>query len=93
MNRFVLALCALALAASAHAQLKEVGQVEGVAEYVLPNGLTVLVHADPSKPTTTFNLVYRVGSKHEGQGETGAAHLLEHMLFKASETIADPSWR
>src|SRR5687767_11789324 len=90
MNRFFLALCTLLLAASAHAQLKEVRQVEGVVEYVLPNGLTVLVHADASKPTTTVNLVYRVGSKHEGHGETGAAHLLEHMLFKASGTVSDP---
>lgn len=90
MIRFVLALCALALAASAQAQLKEVRQVEGVVEYALPNGLTVLVHADASKPTTTVNLVYRVGSKHEGNGETGAAHLLEHMLFKASDTVGDP---
>jgi zinc protease len=90
MIRFLLALCAWLLAASAHAQLKEVRQVEGVVEYALPNGLTVLVHADASKPTTTVNLVYRVGSKHEGHGETGAAHLLEHMLFKASESTADP---
>jgi zinc protease len=90
MTRFLLALCALVVAASAHAQLKEVRQVEGVVEYALPNGLTVLVHADASKPTTTVNLVYRVGSKHEGHGETGAAHLLEHMLFKASGTIEDP---
>lgn len=78
------------LAAAAHAQLKEVRQVEGVVEYALPNGLVVLVHADASKPTTTVNLVYGVGSKHEGHGETGAAHLLEHMLFKSSETVADP---
>ena len=39
---------------------------------------------DDSKPTTTVNLTYRVGSKHENVGETGMAHLLEHMLFKGS---------
>ena len=90
MNKFILALCVFIFTASAHAQLKEVRQVEGVFEYQLPNGLAVLVHPDPSKPTTTVNLTYRVGSKHEGHGETGAAHLLEHMLFKANETVDDP---
>ncbi|NML42310.1 insulinase family protein [Ramlibacter sp. G-1-2-2] len=89
-GRLVLALGAFALAASAQAQLKKVREVESVTEYALPNGLTVLVHADASKPTTTVNLIYKVGSKQEGHGETGAAHLLEHMLFKASATIPDP---
>ncbi|MCG2594460.1 insulinase family protein [Ramlibacter sp. XY19] len=89
-SRFILAAAAFAVAAAAHAQLKPVREVEGVSEYALPNGLTVLVHADQSKPTTTVNLVYRVGSKHEGNGETGAAHLLEHLLFKATDSVADP---
>jgi zinc protease len=89
-HKLFLLVGALALAASAHAQLKPVREVEGVAEYALSNGLTVLVHSDVSKPTTTVNLVYMVGSKHEGNGESGSAHLLEHLLFKASATIADP---
>ena len=58
--------------------------VEGIAEYRLRNGLQVLLVADASKPTTTVNLTYRVGSRHENYGETGMAHLLEHMLFKGS---------
>lgn len=91
VTRALLALvAALFCAAAAHAQLAKVRDVEGVTEYALPNGLVVLVHADDSKPTTTVNLIYRVGSKNEGIGETGAAHLLEHMLFKASATIPDP---
>ncbi|VTU28394.1 M16 family metallopeptidase [Variovorax sp. PBL-E5] len=70
--------------------IKEVRQLEGITEYALPNGFSLLLVSDASKPTTTVNLTYRVGSGHEGYGETGAAHLLEHMLFKASATVADP---
>ncbi|MDE2094948.1 MAG: insulinase family protein, partial [Burkholderiales bacterium] len=58
--------------------------VEGTDEYRLPNGLQVLLVADDSKPTTTVNLTYRVGSRFENYGETGMAHLLEHMLFKGT---------
>ncbi len=61
-----------------------VQSVEGISEYRLPNGLQVLLIADDSKPTTTVNLTYRVGSRHENYGETGMAHLLEHLLFKGS---------
>src|SRR5690349_484594 len=90
MKKILLGLCWLALAAGAHAQIKEVRQSDGITEYVLPNGMVVLINPDISKPTTTVNLTYRVGSRHEGYGETGAAHLLEHMLFKATENIQDP---
>ena len=41
---------------------------------------------DDTKPTTTVNLTYRVGSRHENYGETGMAHLLEHLLFKGTPT-------
>jgi len=58
--------------------------VEGIDEYRLPNGLLVLLVPDASKPTTTVNLTLRVGSRHEGYGETGMAHLLEHMIFKGT---------
>lgn len=61
-----------------------VSSVEGIEEYRLPNGLQVLLVPDDSKPTTTVNLTYRVGSRHENYGETGMAHLLEHMLFKGT---------
>ena len=64
-------------------------QVEGVTEYRLPNGLQVLLVPDDSKPTTTVNLTYRVGSRHESYGETGMAHLLEHLLFKGTPTTRD----
>ena len=61
-----------------------VAQAEGISEYRLPNGLQVLLIPDAARPTTTVNLTYRVGSRHEGLGETGMAHLLEHLLFKGS---------
>jgi len=58
--------------------------VEGITEYKLPNGLKVLLFPDASKPTVTVNVTYLVGSRHENYGETGMAHLLEHMMFKGS---------
>ena len=62
----------------------KVTTVEGITEYRLPNGLTVLLFPDQSKPTVTVNVTYLVGSRHEGYGETGMAHLLEHMVFKGT---------
>lgn len=61
-----------------------VTSVEGITEYVLGNGLRVLMFPDASKQTVTVNITYLVGSRHEGYGETGMAHLLEHMVFKGS---------
>ena len=58
--------------------------VEGITEYQLENGLKVLLFPDDSKPTVTVNLTLFVGSRHEGYGEAGMAHLLEHMLFKGT---------
>ncbi|MDD5543654.1 MAG: pitrilysin family protein [Acidobacteriia bacterium] len=53
----------------------------GITEYLFPNGLRVLLYPDPSAPKITVNATYLVGSRHEGYGETGMAHLLEHMNF------------
>src|ERR1035437_5813028 len=66
------------------AGMSKVTSVEGVDEYKLTNGLQVLLIQDESKPTTTVNVTYRVGSKNENYGETGMAHLLEHLMFKGS---------
>ena len=60
--------------------------VEGVTEYDYPNRFKLLLVPDPSKPTVTVNITYFVGSRHEGYGETGMAHLLEHMVFKGTPT-------
>jgi zinc protease len=60
----------------------KVTSVEGITEYRLGNGMRVLLFPDASKPTLTTNIIYHVGSRHENYGETGMAHLLEHLLFK-----------
>src|SRR5436190_10118357 len=65
--------------------------VEGITEYRLGNGLRVLLFPDKSKPQTTVNVTYLVGSRHEGYGETGMAHLLEHMQFKRTPKHRHPS--
>ena len=67
----------------------KVTSVEGITEYRLDNGLQVLLFPDQSKPTVTVNLTYLVGSRHEGYGETGMAHLLEHMVFKGTPSRPD----
>lgn len=62
----------------------KVTTVEGITEYRLANGLRVLMFPDQSKQTITVNITYLVGSKHENYGETGMAHLLEHLVFKGT---------
>jgi zinc protease len=64
--------------------MDRVTSVEGITEYKLANGLHVLVFPDPSRSTITVNITYLVGSRQEGSGERGMAHLLEHMVFKGS---------
>src|SRR4030081_345739 len=58
--------------------------VEGITEYGLGNGLRVLLFPDASQAKTTVNVTYLVGSRMENYGETGMAHLLEHMVFKGT---------
>ena len=73
-------------AAPVFAQIEKVTSVEGITEYRLQNnGLRVLLFPDLSKPTITVNMTFLVGSRNENYGETGMAHLLEHMLFKGSK--------
>ena len=62
----------------------KVRTVEGITEYRLPNGLQVLLFPDPTQSTVTVNITYLVGSRLEGYGESGMAHLLEHMMFKGT---------
>src|SRR5262245_23872420 len=64
--------------------IERVTSVEGITEYKLQNGLRLLLFPDPSKATITVNITYLVGSMHENYGETGMAHLLEHMVFKGT---------
>ena len=69
---------------SAQTSPEKITSVEGITEYRLANGLKVLLFPDASKATITVNMTFMVGSRMEGYGETGMAHLLEHMVFKGS---------
>src|SRR5215472_1199655 len=83
----VSALVALPAFAQSQPQgVQKVTTVEGITEYSLPNGLHVLLFPDPSHPKVTVNMTYLVGSRHEGYGETGMAHLLEHMMFLQTQS-------
>ena len=63
---------------------KMIRSVEGITEYALENGTQILLFPDESKSLVTVNMTIFVGSRHEGYGEAGMAHLLEHMLFKGT---------
>jgi zinc protease len=97
MRRFspsVLPVITLLLAVMAGAQtlpngVRKVTAAEGITEYAFPNGLHVLLFPDDSKPKVTVNMTYLVGSRHEGYGETGMAHLLEHLMFRETNTRSD----
>jgi zinc protease len=80
---------ALAEAVAVHASPQAIRTIEGVAEYRLSNGLQVLLDADPSSSTVTVNVTYKVGSRHESYGESGMAHLLEHLNFKGTPRYPD----
>ncbi|NWF83158.1 MAG: insulinase family protein [Bryobacteraceae bacterium] len=83
----VLLFCLVAQSLTAQALppgVEKAASVEGITEYRLQNGLRVLLFPDPTKTSITVNITYLVGSRHEDYGETGMAHLLEHLLFKGS---------
>ncbi|VAW41923.1 Zinc protease [hydrothermal vent metagenome] len=69
--------------------VEKITSVEGITEYQLKNGLQVLLFPDISQETITVNITYYVGSKHENYGETGMAHLLEHLVFKGTPRHKD----
>src|SRR5262245_52518000 len=92
------AVCAatlyISVAAAEPAAVKGFSYVKsagGVDEYRLDaNGLQVLLKPDRSAPVVTFNVTYRVGSRNEVTGTTGATHILEHLMFKGSRNYNDP---
>ena len=75
--------------AFAQTEVEKIAEVEGVTEYRLQNGCRVLLIPDASSTSVTVNMTVFVGSRHEGYGETGMAHLLEHMLFKGTPSHQD----
>ncbi|MCV2363290.1 insulinase family protein [Paucibacter sp. DJ1R-11] len=76
-------------AVTAPVRAEFVRELGGIEEYRLPNGLQILLFPDEAQSTTTVNITYRVGSRHESQGEFGMAHLLEHLIFKGTPTHRD----
>ena len=83
----LISLCFFVSALPAQDAPRKVATVEGVTEYRLANGARVLLFPEASRPTVTVNMTVLVGSRHEGYGETGMAHLLEHMVFKGTPTL------
>lgn len=75
-----------ALSAADQVTALRVGRIEGITHFALTNGPQLLLVPDDSKPTVTVNMTVFVGSRHEGYGEAGMAHLLEHMVFKGTPT-------
>jgi zinc protease len=76
-------------ASSLPAGVEKAASVEGLTEYHLSNGLRVLLFPEPSKPTITVNVTYLVGATSGSYGETGMAHLLEHLMFKGTPNHPD----
>src|SRR4051794_13925372 len=103
MNKFLLCGAATVLAVQiSHAQVASVTPklVEKVVKktgelvipyekYVLPNGLTVILHEDHSDPVAHVDVTYHVGSAREEIGKSGFAHFFEHMMFQGSDNVAD----
>jgi zinc protease len=88
---FTLVACALSQASFAQmpSGVQKLTSVEGITEYALPNGLHVLLFPDQTQPKVTVNITYLVGSRMEGYGETGMAHLMEHILFLRTKDNRD----
>ena len=68
---------------------EKMAAIEGVKEYRFGNGARAVLFPDASQPTITVNMTVLVGSRHEGYGEAGMAHLLEHLVFKGTPTFRD----
>jgi zinc protease len=87
MRRLIIAGCFLLTGATAFAGPPvKVASIEGVTEYKFDNGARALLFPEVSRPTVSINLTVLVGSRHEGYGESGMAHLLEHLVFKGTPT-------
>ncbi len=99
MNKlFTLTIGFLIVAQSAFSQAKLIEKVAKsnpnevvipYEKYVLPNGLTLIVHEDHSDPLVHVDITYHVGSAREEIGKSGFAHFFEHMMFQGSDHVAD----
>ncbi len=89
VSLFLFGLSATSFSQTLPKGVTRVASVEGITEYKLDNGLRVLLFPDNTKQTVTVNITYLVGSRHENYGETGMAHLLEHLVFKGTPNHPD----
>ncbi|MEO7799045.1 MAG: pitrilysin family protein, partial [Opitutaceae bacterium] len=97
VRTFLLLACLVAVPLLARAQAKLVEKIDAApgqvvipyAKYVLPNGLTVVIHEDRSDPVVHLDVTYHVGSAREEIGKSGFAHFFEHMMFQGSDNVAD----
>ena len=69
--------------------VERVATVEAITEYRLANGLRAVLVPDQSKSTTTVNITYLAGSRHENYGEAGMAHIVEHLVSYGSPKHPD----
>src|SRR5258708_31565126 len=58
-------------------------------KYILPNGLTLIIHEDHSDPVVQVDVTYHVGSAREEIGKSGFAHFFEHMMFQGRDHVGD----
>src|SRR5246127_1950808 len=84
MRRFIsrLLLCLLLVSVA-----PEISHATAVKEFVLENGLKVLLLKNQKSPAVTFQVWYRVGSRNEKDGKSGLSHFLKHMMFKGTPSI------
>jgi len=87
-NILLTALAGLLLSVTAQAEVDIPYQ-----KFVLPNGLTLVVHEDHKAPIVAVDVWYHVGSKDERPGRTGFAHLFEHLMFTNTENHHDEFFR
>lgn len=97
IQQFFLLILFCAISQNLYAQAKLVEKVEKKGsevvipyeKYVLPNGLTLIIHEDHSDPVVHVDVTYHVGSAREEIGKSGFAHFFEHMMFQGSDNVAD----
>lgn len=90
MKRFLFLMACLFFIGSSQAQTFKAADINiDYEKFVLPNGLTLLVHEDHKAPIVAVNVWYHVGSKNEKPGKSGFAHLFEHLMFNGSENFKD----
>ncbi len=74
------------------APVSALSYAERVVEATLPNGLELILLEDHKAPVVVFQLYYRVGSRNEALGHTGLSHILEHVMFKGTETVGPEAY-